>query len=319
MRKHLFLAAMTVICLSCGVVTAATFDLAKDFSINRNPNGAWSYGWSASRGSDFIPDTQTFEGYWYGGTMKAWQAPNFEGALYHIAYAVTEIHHPTVNVPAGTVNFHPGPRGENSVIRWTAPTTGRYRIEGSFTGNDFIFPTTTDVAILHGSTEIFSDAINRYRVPTFFSRVEQVKAGETIDFTVGFGNGAYWGDSTGVEAVIREEVLDVGIDIKPGGFPNSVNANGKGAIPVAILGSPDFNVRKVNPKTLLLENMPVKANSAGKLLAHYDDVNGDGIEDLLVQIADTGKIAAETTMATLIGNLYDSTPIKGSDSISLVP
>lgn len=318
MRKHLILAALTVFCLSCGVASATTFDLARDFSVERNPNGAWSYGWSASRGSDFILDTQTFEGYSYG-IVRAWQAPNFEGALYHIAYAVTQVNHPTVNIPAGTVNFHPGPRGENSVIRWTAPTTGRYRIEGLFTGNDFAYPTTTDVAILHGSTEIFSDAINSYRVPTFFSLVEQVKAGETIDFTVGFGNGAYWGDSTGVEAVIREEVLEVGIDIKPGDFPNSVNANGKGAIPVAIFGSPDFNVRKVNPKTLLLENMPVKANSAGKLLAHYDDVNDDGIEDLLVQIEDTGKIAAGTTTATLIGNLFDSTPIKGSDSISLVP
>lgn len=318
MRKRLILLTMALICFSCGIATAKTYDLEKDFSAERNPNGAWSYGWSDSRGSALNLDTQSYQGDWYG-SMKAWVAPNFEAAVYHIAYGVTQINHPTVIIPAGTVSFHPGPRGENSVIRWTAPTSATYRIEGSFTGNDFAFPTTTDVAILHGAAEIFSGAINSYRTPLFFSQVLQVNAGETIDFTVGFGNGAYWGDSTGIEAVIREEILEVAVDIKPGSFPNVVNINEKGAIPVAILGSADLNVRKVNPGSLLLENMPVVKTPAGKLLAHYDDVNGDGIEDLVVQFEDTGNIAAGATTATLVGKLLDSTPIKGSDSISLVP
>jgi len=42
------------------------------------------------------------------------------------------------------------------------------------------------------------------------------------------------------------------VDIKPGSCPNSVNINSKGVIPVAILGTPSFNVRDMDPKTIFI-------------------------------------------------------------------
>ena len=38
------------------------------------------------------------------------------------------------------------------------------------------------------------------------------------------------------------KVRTVGIDIKPGSFPNSINLKGKGVIPVAILSTTTFDV-----------------------------------------------------------------------------
>ncbi len=59
---------------------------------------------------------------------------------------------------ARSLSFHPGPKGEYSVVRWTAPADGEYRIETKFTGIDE--KTTTDVHILAAGSPVFGDSIN---------------------------------------------------------------------------------------------------------------------------------------------------------------
>ena len=46
-------------------------------------------------------------------------------------------------------------------------------------------------------------------------------------------------------------VVPVDIDIKPGSFPNSINTKSMGKVPVAILGTEDFDVMTVDPYTVL--------------------------------------------------------------------
>ena len=50
-------------------------------------------------------------------------------------------------------------------------------------------------------------------------------------------------------------VVAVGIDIKPGSDPNCFNNNGHGVIPVAILGTVDFDVGTVDATTVKLEGL----------------------------------------------------------------
>lgn len=115
--------------------------------------------------------------------------------------------------------------------------------------------------------------------------------------------------------------IEVQIDIKPGSDPNCFNNDGHGVIPVAILGSADFDVLDVDPATVQLEGLAVQARGkSNKLQAHIEDVNHDGLDDLVVQIEDVdGSFTSGSGTATLTGNLFDGTKIEGSDEICVVP
>jgi hypothetical protein len=114
----------------------------------------------------------------------------------------------------------------------------------------------------------------------------------------------------------------VAIDIKPGSDPNCFNSDGHGVIPVAILGSADFNVDWINQSTVQLEGLSVKVvgKKTEKLLAHTEDVNGDGFDDLVVQIEDQdGAFTSGNGTAKVTGELSDGTPFEGADDICIVP
>jgi hypothetical protein len=200
--NYLFGAVLFLLALPVATNAAIrVYDLTADFSAFQNPNSVWSYGWSESRGSTFYLTTSRGRADTYG-RLVGW-IPYDD--IISPAYAVTDWNSPGEFIPAGTVNLHPGPIGENTVIRWTAPFAGRCTIQGSFWGNNFVGPTSTDVAILHGAAEIFAGEINSYDVPLNFSLTVRVNAGDTIDFTVGFGsNGNYSNDATGISATITQ-------------------------------------------------------------------------------------------------------------------
>ncbi|MCX6380445.1 MAG: Ig-like domain-containing protein [Armatimonadetes bacterium] len=112
----------------------------------------------------------------------------------------------TLKLPAHKLFQHPGPGGDNSVIRWISPQTGIYSIDSSFTGIDFVYPTTTDVAVLRNSSEqLFAGDISSYNIPLPYFQIIYVTQGDTIDFSVGFGTNAnYFGDATMTNAVITK-------------------------------------------------------------------------------------------------------------------
>ncbi len=101
-----------------------------------------------------------------------------------------------------SVSLHPGPNGEYSVVRWTAPATSDYRFSGNFAGIDG--QTTTDVHVMSGSKSLFDGQINLgghgKRAP--FEGAVRLRKGEFLDFIVGYGNGTYVFDSTGLDALI---------------------------------------------------------------------------------------------------------------------
>ena len=121
-----------------------------------------------------------------------------------------------------------------------------------------------------------------------------------------------------------ESKKPVEIDLKPGSDTNCLNNDGHGVIPVALLGSADFDVSHVDQSTLSLQGLMIKVvGKSNKLLAHIEDVNEDGNDDLVLQIEDEDGVFNEgSTIATLTGSLYEEyggTLIEGSDSICIVP
>jgi hypothetical protein len=113
---------------------------------------------------------------------------------------------------------------------------------------------------------------------------------------------------------------EVEIDIKPGNDPNCFNIDGHGVIPVAILGSADFDVFNIDINTLLFDKLEVRVRGKRGPLCNIELSNVDSFPDLVCHFEDdaTSWTAGDTT-ATITGELIDGTPIEGSDSICVVP
>jgi sugar lactone lactonase YvrE len=124
--------------------------------------------------------------------------------------------------------------------------------------------------------------------------------------------------------------IEVIIDIKPGSDTNCLNINGHGVIPVAILGSADFDVTNINIDTLLFNGSEVQIRGKKeKTMCHYEDMSGDftysegapdGHLDLVCQFEDDpSQWVPGQAEATLTGELIDGTSIEGTDTICIVP
>jgi hypothetical protein len=111
--------------------------------------------------------------------------------------------------------------------------------------------------------------------------------------------------------------IPVQIEIKPPSTPPvSINPRSQGVTPVAILGTATFQVSSVDPSSLRLGpggSTPLPNQ------VHFEDVNGDGIIDLVAQFP-TQKIGARCndTALFLTGKTTDGTPIQGSEATHTV-
>jgi hypothetical protein len=114
--------------------------------------------------------------------------------------------------------------------------------------------------------------------------------------------------------------LAVTIDIKPGSYPNTINLGSNGVVPVSIFSTATFDARTVDPTTVTLASAAVKLTGKGKPIASFQDVNGDGHLDLVVQVETSAlQLTSADTVAVLRGKTFSGQPIKGSDSVRIVP
>jgi hypothetical protein len=114
------------------------------------------------------------------------------------------------------------------------------------------------------------------------------------------------------------EVAKVSVDIKPGSDPNSINPSLAGDLPVAILGTDSFDVADVDVATLAFG--PDDARFDPSPGPHFDDVNGDGLVDLVAHYRthQTG-IEFGDTQACIAGETLGGAPFTGCDAIRTVP
>jgi hypothetical protein len=116
------------------------------------------------------------------------------------------------------------------------------------------------------------------------------------------------------------ESTEVQIDIEPGTVPNTVNLESKGKVSVAVLSSQSFSAATVSPLTVRLAGVPVSLRGNGTPMASLEDVNGDGLLDLVLHFSTQAlpRFTSDTDI-TLVGETFDGQLIIGSDSIVIVP
>jgi hypothetical protein len=135
-----------------------------------------------------------------------------------------------------------------------------------------------------------------------------------------------------IYGICGEAPIPVYVDIKPGSCPNPLNSKSKGVLPVAICGTPDFNVMDIDPETILLAGVPpiryayedVATPFMGDLCDCHD-LNGDGYMDLTLKFKTQHIVAIigtttdrEWRTLTLTGNLIGGEPFEGQDCVWIV-
>jgi CARDB protein len=130
-------------------------------------------------------------------------------------------------------------------------------------------------------------------------------------------NTNFWGSLT---VVPGGTTLAVGIDIKPGSYPNAINLGSNGVVPVAILSSLTFDATTVDPLTVTLASSPIVLRGNGLPSASMEDVNGDGLPDLVVHVqTEALQLTSTSTAASLQGSTYSGQAIAGNDDVIVVP
>ncbi len=129
-------------------------------------------------------------------------------------------------------------------------------------------------------------------------------------------------------ATVTVSFIQVGIDIKPGSFPNAINLGSHGVIPVAFLTDEVFDASTIDPTTVTLRGEDFSdgmvklrgKKDAPVPMSNLKDVDGDGDLDLVVHL-ETEKLAEyELEAICEIGALtFDGYVVSGSDTIKVVP
>lgn len=178
----------------------------------------------------------------------------------------------------------------------------------------------------------FHDYALEYRGGAYAARVDRAGWSEPVASAVRadalwLGNPVFtfWGPSswTGFTvdrvAVTALPVL-AGVDVKPGSWPNAINPGSNGVVPVAILGAAALDVRQVVVGSIRLDSAPVALRGKGVPMVSYADVNGDGWLDLVAHVSTRAlSLSDEDEVAVLSATLSDGRPLRGADSVRIVP
>ena len=121
--------------------------------------------------------------------------------------------------------------------------------------------------------------------------------------------------------------IEVGLDIKPGSCTNPVNIRSNGVLPVAVLGSEDLDVTRIDPASIRLAGVAPLRSSLKDVAGPdvCDDSGDDGHMDLTLKFAAQDIVKAlgdiydgKEVVLSLTGALNDGVLIQGEDIVRVL-
>lgn len=122
--------------------------------------------------------------------------------------------------------------------------------------------------------------------------------------------------------VLANVFITIDIDIKPGSTHKVINMKSEGVIPVAILGSENFDVTDIDVTTILFGQYGEGGPGAVPFhdpAGHLEDVNGDGFTDLVCHFkTQETSLDAGIDWVGLTAQLNDGRWIEGSNNVTIL-
>jgi len=133
--------------------------------------------------------------------------------------------------------------------------------------------------------------------------------------------------------VHKPVTIKVDVDVRPSSCPNPVNVKSKGVLPVAILGTEEFDVSTIDIASIFLNGVQAIRSILEDVSAPFDDPNEcecftngpDGFMDLTLKfktqqiVESLGEVnTGDILTLPLTGVLNDGTPIEGADCVVIV-
>jgi hypothetical protein len=187
--------------MACRAAQAMPEDAFNDFSLTNNPNGPWSYGYG-------VPGT-SFTAYPSSATnctgiagLNCWDVST--NSIPYVGENVTgsPIDDGSLTIPTGSLDIHPFVSPYDTIIEWTAPSTGNWQITGFYDLLDTSASGTTAL-IYAGAIQLLDEALATSNRSVEFSFTEALASGETLQFAEGpNSSGGYYSDSTGFDVTV---------------------------------------------------------------------------------------------------------------------
>ncbi|MCB1236662.1 MAG: PD40 domain-containing protein, partial [Verrucomicrobiae bacterium] len=186
-------------------------DPARDFSATLNPGPEWGFGFFKRDANpidvSYLTDGNSATGRFFAAPATA-NGDSFFYDITTVAPGLAIFNNSDVDRFADSgidlgplqIGLNPALSGAYTVMRWTAPESGRYALSATFTGNHTA-GATSDVHVFHNNASLFDDVVGGY-LGDGVSVTENpvpMTAGDVVDWIVGY-DASTGSDATGLVA-----------------------------------------------------------------------------------------------------------------------
>lgn len=172
-----------------------------DFAEANLPGSPWTLGWADASGMRPYPIVEVNV---YGA--DTWHRGDWDPNVARSGTGADLAGDGFVYPGSEWVHVHPGPAGERSVVRWSAPADGSWRVTACVQPLRTSYqPTTSHASVSVAGEEVLSADVVGFRGTVAATCVDVTRtlvAGDVIEVSVGDGGNGYLWDSTGVSATV---------------------------------------------------------------------------------------------------------------------